>query len=137
MSEPGDVIFHSLSAPHGSIGNKTKNLRRTFYIHFANYEVYKECYSQDPAVIRRKEERGMFFDFNDESEKKLRDMIRIRKALGYETPDENIISINQQGFEFLGELKTSLYHWNDLSSKLSNEEKKAKDQNKLSRLESH
>ena len=59
-AEPGDVIFHSLSAPHGSIGNKTKNLRRTFYIHFENYEIYKECYSQDPEVIRRKEERGMF-----------------------------------------------------------------------------
>ena len=29
-TEPGDVIFHSLSAPHGSIGNKTKELRRTF-----------------------------------------------------------------------------------------------------------
>ena len=53
-------------------------------------------------------------------------MIRIRKALGYETPDENIISINQQGFEFLGEPKTSLYHWNVLGGKLSTEEKISK-----------
>ena len=105
MSDPGDVIFHSLSTPHGSIGNKTKNLRRTFYIHFENYEIYKECYSQDPALIRRKEEKGVFFDFNDKLEKKLRGIIRIRKAFGYETPDENIISINQKGFEFLGEHK--------------------------------
>ena len=59
-AEPGDVIFHSLSAPHGSIGNRTKDLRRTFYIHFANFEVYKECYSHDPGVKKRKEEREFF-----------------------------------------------------------------------------
>ena len=143
-AEPGDVIFHSLSAPHGSIGNKTKDLRRTFYIHFANYEVYKECYSQDPGVKRRKDERGLFFDFNKNSEKNIRDMVEKRKSMGYEIPDENIIRINQQGFEFLGEPKTSLYHWNDLSSKISIQEKRdkqqlgilKKDQNTLSSLES-
>ena len=70
----------------------------------------------------------MFFDFYDKLEKKLRGIIRKRKAFGYETPDENIISIKQQGFEFLGEPKTSLYHWNDLSSKISIQEKRDKQQ---------
>ena len=56
-TEPGDVIFHSLSAPHGSAGNKTDGLRRTFYIHFNNKEIYEQCYKDDPEVIKRKEQK--------------------------------------------------------------------------------
>ena len=39
---PGDVSFHCLSAPHGSRGNQSASLRRTFYIHFMNQSVLDE-----------------------------------------------------------------------------------------------
>ena len=39
---PGDVSFHCLLAPHGSRGNQSASLRRTFYIHFMNQSVLDE-----------------------------------------------------------------------------------------------
>ena len=48
--EPGDVSFHSLSAPHGSKVNKTNDFRRTFYLHYLNKIVYEECYRDDPNL---------------------------------------------------------------------------------------
>ena len=94
---------------------------------------------------RRKDERGLFFDFNEESEKKLIDMVEIRKSMGYEISDDNIIRINEQGFEFLGEPKTPLYHWEELSSKIPIQEKQdlqrlgilKGDENAFSSIESH
>ena len=72
-------------------------------------------------------------------------MVEIRKSMGYEIPDENIIRINQQGFKFLGEPKTPLNHWKELSSKISIPEKQdlqrlsilKRDQNAFSTIVSH
>ena len=65
--------------------------------------------------------------------------------MGYEISDENIVRIKEQGFEFLSKLKSPLYHWEDLSSKMSIQEKQdlhqisifMNDQNILSSIESH
>jgi len=57
---PGDVSFHCLSAPHGSAGNPTSDLRRTFYVHYMNAEVQKECYGHLGYVQQLEKERGLF-----------------------------------------------------------------------------
>ena len=36
---PGDVLLHSISAPHGSKANESSTLRRVFYVHFMAQEV--------------------------------------------------------------------------------------------------
>ena len=44
--EAGDVLFHAISAPHGSVGNTTDTCRRIFYVHFTACEIFETFYSQ-------------------------------------------------------------------------------------------
>ena len=122
--EAGDVIFHSLSAPHGSKGNKSKDLRRTFYIHYAYKNVYEKLYKNDLEVIERKKTRKLFFDFNNDSKNKILEMLKIRKSFGLEIPEKNLITISNEGFEFIGEPKTDPFHWKELKNKISANKKK-------------
>ena len=41
---PGDVLFHSLSTPHGSRANPSPRLRRTLYLHFLSEPAFRESY---------------------------------------------------------------------------------------------
>ena len=126
-TEPGDVIFHSLSAPHGSAGNKTDGLRRTFYIHFNNKEIYEQCYKDDPEVIKRKEQRdGWFYDFNKKTKNKLLEMNELRRSMGFEILNENEISISNNGFKYVGDgPKTPLFHWETLTKKIDPKRRKS------------
>ena len=126
-TEPGDVIFHSLSAPHGSAGNKTDGLRRTFYIHFNNKEIYEQCYKDAPEVIKRKEKRdGWFYDFNEKTKNKLLEMNELRRSIGFELLKEDEISISNEGFEYVGDgPKTPHFHWETLTNKIDPERRKA------------
>ena len=78
---PGDVSFHCLSAPHGSRGNQSASLRRTFYIHFMNQSVLDECYRHLPYIDDLESERGLF---DERAKLASRKMIEIRQILGYE-----------------------------------------------------
>ena len=126
-TDPGDVIFHSLSAPHGSIGNKTKGLRRTFYIHFNNKEIYEECYKDDPSCIKKKEQRdGWFYGFDENSKNMLLEMNDLRRSMGFEMLNEEEISISNEGFEYIGDNpKTPPYHWETLINKIDPERRKS------------
>ena len=42
--EPGDVLFHCISAPHGSRRNPTADKRRIFYVHYMAAEVVAQSY---------------------------------------------------------------------------------------------
>lgn len=39
---PGDVLFHTISAPHGSKTNDSSGLRRVFYVHYIAQEVLRD-----------------------------------------------------------------------------------------------
>ncbi|MAW58444.1 MAG: hypothetical protein CL564_02310 [Alphaproteobacteria bacterium] len=125
-TEPGDVIFHSLSAPHGSAGNKTNGLRRTFYIHFNNKEIYEQCYAGSSAAIKRKEQRdGWFYDFDEKTKNKLIEMNDLRRSMGFDMLKDDEILISNEGFEYVGEgPKTPPYHWETLTKKIDPERRK-------------
>ena len=46
--EPGDVLFHALSTPHGSRVNTSDSMRRVFYVHYLAEDVYQDGYSAEP-----------------------------------------------------------------------------------------
>ena len=43
--EPGDVLLHWVSTPHGSRKNSSPRLRRTLYIHFLSEPAFQESYN--------------------------------------------------------------------------------------------
>ena len=43
--EPGDVLFHAVSTPHGSRVNLGATTRRTYYIHYLSEAVRRDSYS--------------------------------------------------------------------------------------------
>ena len=78
--EPGDVSFHCISAPHGSAGNRTGDLRRTFYIHYLNAETQYQCYGQKDRIQKLKDRLGLF---DARALAAVQKMIATRKELGY------------------------------------------------------
>lgn len=121
--EPGDVSFHSLSAPHGSKVNKTNDFRRTFYIHYLNKIVYEECYKDDPNFSSLKDERDLFFmDFDLNAKNKINNMISLRKSFNFPDAEKSDIELTEEGFQFIGSPKTTPFHWDTLYKQLSSKE---------------
>lgn len=122
--EPGDVNFHCLSAPHGSTGNKTNDLRRTFYIHYMNEEIYKTLYAGiNTAGYRRLESRGLY------TEKGIafaHQMVEVRKELRLGGFDDSDIKMTNEGFEYTGEPKTPPRYWDKLKGEMSEDEMEQK-----------
>ena len=116
---PGDVSFHCLSAPHGSRGNQSASLRRTFYIHFMNQSVLDECYRHLPYIDELEAERGLF---DERAILTSRKMIELRENLGYKGLEESQIHLTNEGFEFTGDPRTPPRHWKQLIEMMSQEE---------------
>ncbi len=49
--EPGDVLFHCLSTPHGSAANRSGTMRRTLYLHYLAEEVFQDGYASEPWTV--------------------------------------------------------------------------------------
>ena len=49
----------------------------------------------------------------------------LRKSMGFETINENEIKISNEGFEYLGEVKTPPYHWGNLTNQIDDEKRKS------------
>ena len=116
---PGDVSFHCLSAPHGSAGNRTGDLRRTFYVHYMNAEVQKECYGHLGYVQQLEKERGLF---DARALAAAQKMIDARLNLGYGGLEGNDVRLMEEGFEFTGEPRTPPRHWGPLIAAMSEDE---------------
>lgn len=116
---PGDVSFHCLSAPHGSRGNQSANLRRTFYIHFMNQSVLDECYRHLPYIDDLEAERGLF---DERAKAANQQMLECRQILGYEGLEDSQVHLIDEGFEFTGDPRTPPRHWNQLIDAMSEEE---------------
>lgn len=104
--EPGDVLFHSLSSPHGSAGNQSAKIRRILYFHFMCREVAGDGYPQwkYPEAV--------------EARKLAESYVALRR--GEASP---YIRIGDDGFEFTGAPKTPPWHWRSLVAAIAPEEK--------------
>lgn len=112
--EAGDVLFHAISAPHGSMGNTSTTWRSIFYVHYAPREVKEHCY---PRWAETKH------GFDAEGREFVRGMLDKRKTLGFDGLDGNHIRWNDDGFYFDGEPTTQPRHWRTLIDGISQEEK--------------
>jgi len=117
IMQPGDVLFHSLSAPHGSIGNKTQSIRRIFYVHYMAKDVLENCY---PGWTSK---RG----YSAEGKAFSKNMTAVRKRLGYECDiDAALVKWTDEGFIFTGTPTTPPRHWRALIDAMPEEEKARK-----------
>lgn len=117
--EPGDVSFHCLSAPHGSPGNRTPDLRRTFYVHYMNEEVLDQCYRHLSYIDDLEKERGLF---DERARAAAHQMVEARQSLGYSGLDGCDVRLTNDGFEFTGIPGTPPRHWGTLIAAMSDEE---------------
>ncbi len=110
--EPGDVLFHCISALHGSAGNRTSDLRRIFYVHYMAREVLEHNY---PFWVSG----GKSYDAMRVSVQR---MLELRRRLGFHGLEEGRMQLDTRGFVFTGAPSTPERHWRDLASRLSHEE---------------
>lgn len=107
--EPGDVLFHALSVPHGSRATTDTSMRRTFYVHYLAQEVYEDGYARLPWA---REKPGWCPKVRDRT----RAMLATRENLGLGGPSEldaQQITLTDEGFLFKGNPVSPLRAWAD------------------------
>jgi phytanoyl-CoA hydroxylase len=105
--EPGDVLFHCLSSPHGSVGNITTHIRRTLYLQYG---------TNDPFFYR------YYIPYGEK--KTVREMLEARWRLGLCGGGSNIrLTSDGEEFEFIGEPRTPPRHWRTLKLAMSEDER--------------
>lgn len=107
---PGDVLLHSISAPHGSRANDSGTLRRVFYVHFMAQEVLETLH---PEWVGTK--RG----FGERDVEDARAMVLERVRAGLLGPDIANVELTSDGFVFGGEPVTPQRHWQNLLAGLT------------------
>lgn len=115
--EPGDVLFHCLSAPHGSVGNTTADTRSIFYVHYMARDVAKVSYKDADWILQGKGFVGMATEAVPE-------MMEHRRSFGWdgiENPDYQI-SLAPEGIQFNGRPCSPPRHWDTLIQQMSPEE---------------
>jgi phytanoyl-CoA hydroxylase len=114
---PGDVLFHCVSTPHGSAPNQSDKQRRIFYIHYMSKAVCQEAYP--------KWER---FDKDGNPNLTLYDsMLAAREKLGFAGIDSvNTIAYDRHGFHFTATPVSAADHWVELMAAMTLEEIAAK-----------
>ncbi len=108
---PGDVLFHSISAPHGSIGNRTATMRRIFYVHYLPQATFDEDYG--PSTWAKAKDPA-----RPEHVARVAGMLATRAALGFDGLAGSRVVWTGQGFAFDGAPTTPPYHWRTLSAAL-------------------
>ncbi len=106
--KPGDVLFHCLSTPHGSMENPSNRMRRTFYIHYIAQQAFDECgYAPwgKPA-------------WGEAKRAQVAQMARDRAALGLDAAFGPAIREVADGLEFTGPVRTPRGHWPALAARI-------------------
>jgi phytanoyl-CoA hydroxylase len=86
----GDVLFHCLSAPHGSRNNGSEKIRRTFYLHYLCQEVFEDAYATWPNVPKA---------WGDAKRDQLIDFMASRDRLGFaSTTAAGTVRLGEGGF---------------------------------------
>jgi hypothetical protein len=119
--EPGDVLFHCISAPHGSVGNPTDTTRRIFYVHYMARHIVDVVYG---AWFAKNAERG----FHDAGFDFVEDMFAARERLGLPTDlaAERTLYERHVGLYFEGQPTTPYKHWGTLVRQMCEREIAAK-----------
>jgi phytanoyl-CoA hydroxylase len=116
VMEPGDVLFHCLSTPHGSAFNNSDRERRIFYVHYVNEDMYQDSYAPEAWA---KELPG----WNENRRAAIQDMLKIRTEMGFDATDLNgDLRIDERGFKFHGAVTTPKNYWDTLAAKYTDEE---------------
>lgn len=118
--EPGDVLFHALSAPHGSRGNLTDTTRRVVYLQYVNMEVFYHGYSDWQFHSQR--------SLGANGQNLIREMMDSRRDLGLQGVEGYPLRQTDNGWEFLGKPSTPVKHWKSLIEQMSDQEIKQKKQ---------
>ena len=113
--EPGDVILHAISTPHGSRANDSDTLRRVFYVHFMAREVMETLHPEWVGTHRG-------FDSGDVQ--KVREMVDERIGAGRWGPETKQVELTSDGFVFAGQPVTPPWHWQTLIADMSPQEMK-------------
>ena len=113
--EPGDVILHAISTPHGSRANDSDTLRRVFYVHFMAREVMETLHPEWVGTHRG-------FDSGDVQ--KVREMVDERIGAGRWGPETKQVELTPDGFVFAGQPVTPPWHWQTLIADMPPQEMK-------------
>jgi phytanoyl-CoA hydroxylase len=103
--QPGDVLLHSISAPHGSRANDSATLRRVFYVHFMARETLDSLH---PEWIGSKP------GFGEQDVGRVRSMIQERARAGLAEPGTEKVELRPDGLVFTGDPVTPPRHWETL-----------------------
>lgn len=115
--EPGDVLFHCLSTPHGSSFNHSDKQRRIFYVHYVNEDVYQDSYAPEAWA---KDLPG----WSEERREAIQTMLKKRVEMGFDATDlSGDIKLNERGFKFHGETTTPPRYWEQLQAQYTDEER--------------
>ncbi|MDA0991122.1 MAG: phytanoyl-CoA dioxygenase family protein [Verrucomicrobia bacterium] len=117
--KPGDVLLHSLSSPHGSIGNQTASTRRIFYVHYMAVDVFRDCYANVGwmGLPGGPEAKGKAF---------VQGMHAARQRLGFDDLNSDHIQWTDDGFTVVDGPTTPERHWADLAAAIPADERAAK-----------
>jgi ectoine hydroxylase-related dioxygenase (phytanoyl-CoA dioxygenase family) len=113
---PGDVLFHAITAPHGSKANDSNTLRRVFYVHYMAQEVLETLH---PEWVGTK--RG----FRGRDIQEVQGMLDERIGAGLGGPSTAKVKLTPHGFVFLGEPVTQPRHWKSLVADLAPDQVRA------------
>jgi phytanoyl-CoA hydroxylase len=112
----GDVLFHAISAPHGSKRNESGTLRRVFYVHYLAREVVETLHPEWVGVKR---------GFDADDLRRVQAMIDERIVAGSPPPEAADVELTRAGFVFTGEPVTPPRHWEALIAGLTPERVRA------------
>ena len=114
--QPGDVLLHAISAPHGSRANDSETLRRVFYVHFMARETLERLH---PEWIGSKP------SFGERDLERVRSMIQERAGAGLAEPGTEKVELTPDGFVLTGDPVTPPRHWKALIAAMTPEQRKA------------
>ena len=107
--EAGDVLFHCLSTPHGSLPNTSDRQRRIFYIHSISDEAYRDGYGQEAWATNKP-------GWGAARRELIETMLARRKALGFESPlERGTLTFGEGGFSFMQAPSTPPRYWGTLA----------------------
>lgn len=106
----GDVLFHAISAPHGSKANDSNTLRRVFYVHYMAQEVLDTLHPEWVPTKRGFGERDMQL---------AEVMLEERSRAGLSGPGKPKVELTPEGFVFTGQPVTPPRYWQTLVAELT------------------
>lgn len=109
--QPGDVLFHALSTPHGSRANRSARQRRTFYVHYLAEAVHRHCgYTGKEGWTPRR--RAL-----------VEGMLPARQDLGLDPSRSPAVALEADGFTVDAAIRTPEGHWAALAAAIPEAER--------------